>query len=61
MKRRWQENPRDATRVKVRQGRGRESLCQSQEDVFHQHGADDHFFTVDGQLGGSLLSGRYSD
>lgn len=40
---------------------GGESLRQSQEDVFHQHGADDHFLTVDGQLGGSLLFGRYGD
>lgn len=45
----------------VRRGGGGESLRQGQEDVLHQHGADDHFLTVDGQLGGSLLFGRHSD
>lgn len=45
----------------VRRGGGGESLRQSQEDVFHQHGADYHFLTVDSQLGGSLLFGCYSD
>lgn len=37
------------------------SLRQGQEDVFHQHGADHHLLTVDGQLGGSFLFGRYGD
>lgn len=60
-KQRWQEDPGDATRVKVRRGGGGESLRQSQQDVFHQHGADHHLLTVDGQLGRSLLFGRHGD
>lgn len=47
--------------MEVRRGGGGGSLRQSQEDVFHQHGADHHFLTVDGQLGGSLLVGRHGD
>lgn len=37
------------------------SLRQSQEDVFHQHGADHHFLTVDRQLGGPFFFGRHGD
>lgn len=37
------------------------SLRQSQEDVFHQHGADHHFLTVDCQLGASFFFGRHGD
>lgn len=37
------------------------SLCQSQEDVLHQHCADHHFLTVDCQLGCSFFFGRHGD
>lgn len=42
-------------------GRPGGSLRQGQEDVLHQHGADQHLLTVDRQLGGSFLSGRHGD
>lgn len=47
------------------EGKGRAmagiSLRQSQEDVFHQHGADHHFLTVDCQLGGAFFFGRHGN
>jgi len=37
------------------------SLHQCQQDVLHQHGADDHLLAVDGQLGRPILFGRHGN
>lgn len=36
-------------------------LCQSQEDVLHQHGANHHLLAVDRQHSPTFLFGRHSD
>lgn len=42
-------------------GNARLSLCQGLDDVLHQHGANDHLLTVDGQLSRGALPPLQSD